>query len=115
MTAKKPDFSSKFDRSTMKTDPTKINLPPDTEKEPTQTPSPATNEPSVKRKPGRPKIRTEAVKTINIAVPISLLEKMEVAKVKHSGNLTAYVNHLIEQDLDAHYDDYLKLKKMMES
>ena len=69
----------------------------------------------VKKKPGRPKTKTEPEKTINISVPISILEKMEIAKVKHGNNLTRYVNAVIKADLDANYEKYLKLQEIMNS
>lgn len=69
-------------------------------------------EPKQKKK-GRPKVKTEECKTINIAIPISMLEKMEVAKLKYSNNLTAYVNAVIKADLDANYEQYLKIQKLI--
>ena len=33
-----------------------------------------------KKKPGRPKTKTEPTKTINIAIPISVLNQVEIAK-----------------------------------
>lgn len=59
-----------------------------------------------KRKPGRPKVKTEETKIINIAVPISILEKMNVAKSCYGNNLTQYINKLIEKDITSNYDTY---------
>lgn len=65
-----------------------------------------------KRSPGRPKVKEGAYRTINIAVPVSMLEQMEIAKFKY-GSLTAYVNHAIQADLDANYLKYLEIYKMI--
>jgi len=69
-------------------------------------------EPKQKKK-GRPKIKTEKCKTINIAIPVSMLEKMEVAKLKYSNNLTAYVNAVIKSDLDTNYEQYLEIQRLI--
>lgn len=68
-----------------------------------------------KKKIGRPKVKTEPEKTINIAIPISTLEKMDVAKVKYGNNLTRYVNAIINADLEANYDKYLEIQKILNS
>lgn len=60
----------------------------------------------VKKRVGRPKTKTEETRTINIAVPISVLEKMDVAKVCYGNNLTGYINKLIEKDIAANYNKY---------
>lgn len=60
----------------------------------------------VKKKPGRPKTKTEETKTINIAVPISILEKIDIAKVCYGNNLTSYINKLIEKDIEMNYEEY---------
>ena len=60
----------------------------------------------VKKKPGRPKTKTEKTKTINIAVPVSVLEKIDIAKVCYGNNLTCYINRLIEKDIEANYEEY---------
>ena len=69
----------------------------------------------VKKKPGRPKTKTEPEKTINISVPVSLLEKMEIAKAKHGNNLTRYVNAVIRADLDAHFEEYKNIYNILNS
>lgn len=66
-----------------------------------------------KRKVGRPKTKTEETKTINIAVPISVLEKMDVAKVCYGNNLTGYINKLIEKDMEIHYDEYVNINNSL--
>ena len=68
-----------------------------------------------KKKVGRPKIKTEPEKTINISIPISVLEKMEVAKAKYGNNLTRYVNAVIQADLDANYEKYLEIQNILNS
>lgn len=59
-----------------------------------------------KRKVGRPRIKTEETKTINIAVPVSVLEKLDIVKVCYSNNLTQYINKLIEKDIEANFENY---------
>lgn len=68
-----------------------------------------------KKKTGRPKVKEGEYKTINISVPVSLLEQMEVAKLKYGNNLTAYVNAVIKADLNANYDKYLQLQEILNS
>lgn len=74
-----------------------------------------TEEPKAKKKTGRPKVKEGEYKTINISVPIPILEQMEVAKLKYRNNLTAYVNAVIKADLDANYEKYLKVQEMLNS
>ena len=82
--------------------------------EPRPEPKPKSKpEQKTKRKPGRPKTKTENTKTVNIAVPVSVLEKIEKAKAKYNGNLTEYVNHCIAADLDAHFDEYETIYNMI--
>ena len=59
-----------------------------------------------KGKVGRPKIKTEETKTINIAVPVSTLDKISEIKACFGNNLTQYINKLIEKDLESNYDNY---------
>ena len=66
-----------------------------------------------KKKVGRPKVKTEPEKTINISVPISIIEKMNVAKVRYENNLTKYVNAVIKADLDANYERYLEMQRIL--
>lgn len=58
------------------------------------------------KKVGRPKVKTEKQKIINIAVPESVMEKVEIAKAVKGGNLTAYINKLIIDDLAENFDEY---------
>lgn len=66
-----------------------------------------------KKKPGRPKTKTEPEKTINIAVPISVLEKVDIALAKYQGNLTKYVNEVIRKDLEQNFSDYQQIYDLM--
>lgn len=61
-----------------------------------------------KRKVGRPKTKDvkNTCKNINVAVPITLLDKWEEIKIVHGSNLTAYITKLIEKDMDANYERY---------
>lgn len=61
---------------------------------------------ATKRKVGRPKVKTEDTKNVNVAIPVSTLEKMEIAKECYSKNLTLYINTLIEKDLQENFDKY---------
>lgn len=79
-----------------------------------ETTAPTIPESSVKKRAGRPKTKTEDCKTINIAVPVSLLEQMNVAKVMYKDNLTLYINKLIEKDLEANYQKYEDFAKMQQ-
>ena len=71
-------------------------------------------------KGGRPtlvegKRKKEYCKTINIAVPVDLLARLEVAKAFHQNNLTKYINDLIEEDLERNEAKYQQFKEMMNS
>ena len=68
---------------------------------------------STKNKVGRPKVKTEPTKTINIAVPISVLDQVEIAKCKYHDNLTEYVNAVIKADLEKNMNDYKKLYELL--
>jgi len=70
---------------------------------------------NAKKKVGRPKEKTEPEKTINISVPVSVLEKMHIAKLKYQNNLTKYVNAVIKADLDKNFEKYLDLQKILNS
>ncbi len=83
---------------------------------PTEKVAPAavqTDPPQKKKKTGRPKTKEGEYKTINISVPVPVLEKMEVAKLKYGNNLTAYVNAVISADLEANYDKYMAIQEML--
>lgn len=62
----------------------------------------------VKKRVGRPKTKDVkgTCKNINIAVPITLLDKWEEIKIVHGSNLTDYITKLIEKDMDSNYDKY---------
>lgn len=94
------------------------NIAPSTKGDPEeiQTAAVRTNDlPTTKKKTGRPKTKQGEYKTINISVPVPVLEQMEVAKLKYGNNLTAYVNAIIKADLEANYDNYLHLQKLINS
>jgi len=61
-----------------------------------------------KRKVGRPKTKDikNTCKNINVAVPITLLDKWEDIKIVHGSNLTEYITKLIERDMNANYEHY---------
>ena len=61
-----------------------------------------------KRKVGRPKTKDikNTCKNINVAVPITLLDKWEDIKIVHGSNLTGYITKLIEKDMNANYEHY---------
>lgn len=57
---------------------------------------------------GRPKTKDvkNTCKNINVAVPITLLDKWENIKIVHGSNLTEYITKLIEKDMNANYEHY---------
>lgn len=55
---------------------------------------------------GRPRTKTEDEKIINIAVPLSVYKKINVAKIQYNNNLTLYINSLIERDLNENLEKY---------
>lgn len=61
-----------------------------------------------KRRVGRPKTKDVkgTCKNINVAVPITLLDKWEEVKIVHGSNLTEYITKLIEKDMDSNYAKY---------
>ena len=93
--------------------PTEVSSEMDTEPAAESTGTPTIK--PTKKKTGRPKIKEGEYKTINISVPVPVLEKMEVAKLKYGNNLTAYVNAVIKADLAANYEKYLQLQEIMNS
>lgn len=72
-------------------------------------------DPTTKKKLGRPKVKVGEYKTINISVPVAMLEQMDTAKLKYSNNLTAYINAVVQADLDKNYDRYLEIKNILNS
>lgn len=92
--------------------------PHSTTAKPQETAAPTTvqtDEPKMKKKTGRPKVKEGEYKTINISVPVDVLKMMEVAKLKYGNNLTAYVNAVIKADLDSNYQKYQQLQELMNS
>ncbi len=61
-----------------------------------------------KRKVGRPKTKDikNTCKNINVAVPITLLDKWDDVKIVYGSNLTEYITKLIEKDMNANYEHY---------
>lgn len=76
---------------------------------------------SQKKTVGRPpldpdgKKKKEYTKTVNIAIPLDTLEKIQIAKVKYSDNLTKYINALIEKDLEDNFETYKTIYNMLNS
>ena len=61
------------------------------------------------RKVGRPKTKQGEFKTINVAVPVEILKILKNIKEVYQGNLTLYINKLIEKDLNENYNKYLEI------
>lgn len=61
------------------------------------------------KKTGRPKTKQGEYKTLNISVPVKVLEKLGEVKEVYQGNLTLYINKLIERDIEANYDKYIEI------
>ena len=74
---------------------------------PDVTPAPA----PVRRKPGRPKTKDikHTCRSVNIMLPISLLDQWEQIKAVHGSNLTAYITKLMERDMQAKFEQYKKI------
>ena len=90
---------------------TEVQKEPPAAVEPIQTePEPKQEKPhsTQKRKVGRPKTKDikNTCKNINVAVPITLLDKWEDIKIVHGSNLTEYITKLIEKDMNANYEHY---------
>ena len=64
---------------------------------------------------GRKKVKTEPTRPINIAIPVSVLEKLDTVKVCYGNNLTQYINKLIEKDIEANYDNYKHIADSLNS
>lgn len=96
---------------TSTTKSTEVQKEPPAAVEPRQTePEPKQEKPhsTQKRKVGRPKTKDikNTCKNINVAVPITLLDKWEDIKIVHGSNLTEYITKLIEKDMNANYEHY---------
>lgn len=61
------------------------------------------------KRAGRPKVKQGEHKNINISVPVAILEKLEKVKEVYHGNLTLYINKLIERDIKENYDKYVEI------
>ena len=57
------------------------------------------------KKVGRPKKKKDC-KSITVAIPVDVLEKVSIAKVFFNNNLTEYITTLIERDLETNYSKY---------
>lgn len=74
-----------------------------------------------KKQVGRPPLDPEGkkkkdyTKTVNIAIPLETLEKIQIAKVKYGDNLTKYINALIEKDLEANFEAYKTIYDLLNS
>ena len=72
-----------------------------------------------KKNVGRPpldpdgKKKKDYTKTVNIAIPLDTLEKIQIAKVKYGDNLTKYINALIEKDLETNFESYKTIYDML--
>ena len=66
------------------------------------------SDPVQKRGKGRPRKKVEPEKMINIGIPESLYQKMEVAKICHGNNMTQYIRKALERDIESNYEDYQK-------
>lgn len=58
-----------------------------------------------KKRVGRPRTAGD-VKKIVVAIPVDVLEKVNVAKICYEGNMTKYINTLIERDLEENKEKY---------
>ncbi len=72
---------------------------------------------TMEKKVGRPKTKDvkNTCKNINVAVPITLLDKWEEIKIVHGNNLTAYIIKLIERDMHINYEQYKKIANSLKS
>ena len=74
-----------------------------------------------KKQVGRPpldpdgKKKKDYTKTVNVAIPLDTLEKIQIAKVKYGDNLTKYINAIIEKDLEANFESYKTIYDMLNS
>ena len=62
-----------------------------------------------KKRAGRTKTKTEETRNVNVAIPVSVLAKIYIAKQCYGNNLTQYINKVIERDLDANYEKYCNI------
>lgn len=80
-------------------------------------PKPENLEVKQKRKAGRPKTKDikNTCKNINVAVPITLLDKWEDIKIVHGSNLTEYITKLIERDMNSNYGHYKEISDSLKN
>lgn len=72
---------------------------------------------STKKRPGRPVTKDvkNSCRTVNIAIPISLLDKWNNIKIIHNNNFTEYITKLIQKDMDSNYEQYLKIVQLLKN
>lgn len=93
------------------------------QKEPPEAVEPKPQEPEPKsqvkqkRKVGRPKTKDikNTCRNINVAVPITLLDKWEDIKIVHGSNLTEYITKLIEKDMNTNYENYKRISDSLKN
>lgn len=78
-----------------------------------ETPVETVKDEKPKKKVGRPKVKTEETKTVNIAIPLSVLKQIEIAKVAYNNNLTQYINNIIKNDLESNIDRYQQIYDLL--
>ena len=66
----------------------------------------------LRKKPGRPKTITKERRTISAKISVDLLDKWEEVKFLKGGNLTEYIERLIQEDMDK---TYKQLKEIIDS
>ena len=115
-------MATKDFKSMMKSNPRAVRSTEPTEAAPVPatTTAPVETEEAVTKKPvGRPpldpdgKKKKDYTKTVNIAIPLDTLDKIQIAKVKYGDNLTKYINALIEKDLEANFESYQAIYDML--
>ena len=65
-----------------------------------------------KKKSGRPS--KGKVHKISLSIPVDVYEGVELASYFFRGNMTAYINNLINRDLERNLEKYRDFKTMME-
>lgn len=64
-----------------------------------------------KRKPGRPKKRTEPYQPVSVQLPVRLVDQWrEVSEV--TGSMSDYLTRLMERDMRSNYDSYKEMVKL---
>lgn len=69
------------------------------------------NKSTKKRPVGRPKTKDvkNTCKTININIPIFLINKWNDVKSIHGNNMTQYITNLMQKDMENNYDKYMEI------